>query len=236
MASTLSTWSTSTRTPSRACDRQLDGHGDMGHADVELRLPEYVPTEPVEEGHVARLDVRRHEAATGAGRRGDRETHQRHAEAVTASTGEHGEPIALPVARIVEGIEPHRAAGDVAAEPQHLDRGGGLVAPVAIGVPEQSLLADEHLCADAVVFGHHPGVVGDSAGHAGAVQDVSHWLRRACARSGAGLAPGPSASTLGTASNRPWPLPHRGRGRPGTALPGARPARRTRAEVATTRP
>src|ERR687897_910912 len=236
MAPTRSSWSTSTQTPSRACDRQLDGHGDMGHADVELRLPEYVPTEPVEEGHVARLDVRRHEAATGAGRRGNRETHQRHAEAVTPSTGEHGEPIALPVAGIVEGIEPHRAPCDVPAEPQHLDRGVVVVAPIAIGVPEQSLLADEHLCADAVVLRHHPRVGGDAAGHAGAVQDVSHWLRRACARSGGGLAPGPWASTLGTASNQPWPSPHRGRARPGTALPGARPVRRSRAEVATTRP
>src|ERR671911_423866 len=196
MASTLSSWSTSTRTPSRACDRQFDGHGDMGHADVELRLPGYVP----------------------------------------GSAGEHGEPIALPVARIVEGIEPHRAPCDVPAEPHHLDRGGVAVAPIAIGVPEQSLLADEHVCADAVVLGHHPGVVGDAAGHAGAVQQVSHWLRRACARSGAGLAPGPWASTPGTASNRPWPSPHRGRARPGTALPGARPVRRSRAEVATTRP
>src|ERR671912_166260 len=236
MASTLSSWSTSTRTPSRACDRQFDGHGDMGHADVELRLPGDVPTEPLEEGHVARLDVRRHEAATGAGRRRNRETHERHAEAVTASTGEHGEPIALPVARIVEGIEPHRAPGGIPAEPQHLDRGGGVVAPIAIGVPEQSLLADEHLGAYAVVLGHRPGFVGDAAGHAGAAQDVSHWLRRACARSGAGLAPGPWASTLGTASNRPWPSPHRGRARPGTALPGARPVRRSRAAVATTRP
>src|ERR687897_1412380 len=236
MASTLSSWSTSTRTPSRACDRQFDGHGDMGHADVELRLPGYVPTEPLEERHVARLDLRRHEAATGARGRGNGETHQRHTEAVTASAGEHGEPIALPVARIVEGIEPHRAPCDVAAEPQHLDRGGGVVAPIAIGVPEQSLLADEHLCADAVVLRHHPGVGGDAAGHAGAVQDVSHWLRRACARSGVGLAPGPWASTLGIASNQPWPSPHRGRARPGTALPGARPVRRSRAEVATTRP
>ena len=219
-----------------ALSRQVDRHRDVGDPDVDLLVPGHGPTEVFEEGDVARLDVRGHETAAAPRRRGDGEPHQRGTEAVTARTGEDGQPIALPVTGVVEGIETHRAPGDVVAEPQHLDGGRLVVVTVTIGAREQALLADEHHLTDAVVLGHHRGVVGDAAGDAGAVQDVSHARRRACARSGAGPALRPWASTPGSASTPLWPSPHRGHARSGTASPGARCVRRRRAVGATSRP
>ena len=115
-----------------------------------LRVAVAPPAERLEERDVGHLDHRHHPRPAARARRGDGEAHEPRAERPVAHLGQHGQAVALPVAR-AQRIEPHGPGDPAAGDADRVQRRRHAVALVTVVAGEHLLLVDEDRAAHRVV-------------------------------------------------------------------------------------